>query len=401
MSGLLAAIKDPQFRADVKRGLLDAGNRGAVAATLGAPVDAINGLLNAALMSGGVAGHKLGILRADQMPNPVTMPVGGSEWIGQKMQNAGIVSENRNPVAEALASVAVPAAMNKAGRGLFAAEQRAIENATAPTYLRKESGMFIGPGAKTWDAKAASKAQAMAAKGADPRAIWKETGTFKGPDGMWRQEIPDNEAFYRGSKAASSSYADDVMLHPKLFDSYQGLGNNKVIESQHPGGSYDSASRSITVGPKDSNSIMLHELQHAIQQREGWAKGGSPEMFEGAKKEADELYKLFHKTYKQNEAEYLARTQGMGKPSESLSSLSTDTIKQNMDAAYKELKAAQRQLNANYDPQAMYRNLAGEAEARATQARMNMNAAQRREVFPLDSYDVPVDQLIVRGLLGR
>lgn len=63
------------------------------------------------------------------------------------------------------------------------------------------------------------------------------------------------------------------------------------------------------------------------------------------------------------------------------------------------------------DSTAAYRALAGEAEARATQARMNMNAAQRREVFPLDSYDVPVDQLIVRrtsdgpqmstGLLGK
>ena len=43
-----------------------------------------------------------------------------------------------------------------------------------------------------------------------------------------------------------------------------------------------------------------------------------------------------------------------------------------------------------------YRRLAGEAEARATQARMNMNAKQRREVFPYDSYDVPVNSLIVR-----
>ena len=47
-------------------------------------------------------------------------------------------------------------------------------------------------------------------------------------------------------------------------------------------------------------------------------------------------------------------------------------------------------------PEEAYRRLAGEAEARATQARMNMNAAQRREVFPLDSYDVPLEQLIVR-----
>ena len=46
-----------------------------------------------------------------------------------------------------------------------------------------------------------------------------------------------------------------------------------------------------------------------------------------------------------------------------------------------------------------YNRLAGEAEARAVEARMNLNAAQRRALFPLDSYDVPVDQLIVRGLI--
>jgi hypothetical protein len=50
--------------------------------------------------------------------------------------------------------------------------------------------------------------------------------------------------------------------------------------------------------------------------------------------------------------------------------------------------------------QEAYRRLAGEAEARATQARMNMNAAERRAKFPYDSYDVPVSDLIVRGQSG-
>ena len=44
----------------------------------------------------------------------------------------------------------------------------------------------------------------------------------------------------------------------------------------------------------------------------------------------------------------------------------------------------------------MYRRLAGEAEARATQARMNMDMPQRLATFPEDSFDVPMDQLIVR-----
>jgi hypothetical protein len=48
------------------------------------------------------------------------------------------------------------------------------------------------------------------------------------------------------------------------------------------------------------------------------------------------------------------------------------------------------------DPYEAYRRLAGEAEARATQARMNMTPAERRATFPFDSYDVPVNQLIIR-----
>lgn len=43
-----------------------------------------------------------------------------------------------------------------------------------------------------------------------------------------------------------------------------------------------------------------------------------------------------------------------------------------------------------------YRRLAGEAEARATEARRLLDTAQRRALFPEDSYDVPIDELIIR-----
>ena len=45
------------------------------------------------------------------------------------------------------------------------------------------AGMFVGKGSKTWDAINAKKAEELAAKGVDPRKIWQETGTWKGPDG--------------------------------------------------------------------------------------------------------------------------------------------------------------------------------------------------------------------------
>lgn len=50
-------------------------------------------------------------------------------------------------------------------------------------------GMLVGKKAATWDALAAAKAKMLADMGTDARMIWKETGTWKGPDGKWRQEI--------------------------------------------------------------------------------------------------------------------------------------------------------------------------------------------------------------------
>ena len=128
---LLGAFQDPQFRKDVARGLLDAGNRGAVGGLLGAPVDMV-----------AMALRPLGY--------NVEQPVGGSEWIGQKMQSAGFVSPERNRLAEALASVAVPAAANRLAPSLFAAEQKAAQNLAAPNRMNAaamgQAGMLRIPG---------------------------------------------------------------------------------------------------------------------------------------------------------------------------------------------------------------------------------------------------------------
>jgi hypothetical protein len=55
-----------------------------------------------------------------------------------------------------------------------------------------------------------------------------------------------------------------------------------------------------------------------------------------------------------------------------------------------------RRINEMPTPEQQYRRLAGEAEARAVQARRDMTPTQRRDTFPLDSYDVPINELIVR-----
>lgn len=129
--GLLNAFADPQFRKDVARGLLDAGNRGAVAGLLGGPVD-------------------LATMALRPLGYNVEQPVGGSEWIGQKMQNAGFVSPERNRLAEALAGVAIPAAANRLAPTLFAAEQKAAQNLAAPNRMnaatRGQAGAIVWHG---------------------------------------------------------------------------------------------------------------------------------------------------------------------------------------------------------------------------------------------------------------
>lgn len=54
--------------------------------------------------------------------------------------------------------------------------------------------IFIGPNAKTWNQAAADKALKMEKAGEDPAKIWQQTGTFRGADGVLRQEISDRSA---------------------------------------------------------------------------------------------------------------------------------------------------------------------------------------------------------------
>ena len=102
-NGLLDFLGDPVERANIRQGFMDAVNRGSIGAALGAPVDMANSLLNLGKAGYGYIGNKTGLLSTNQMPELIDNPVGGSEWFGKQMQNAGMVSDQRNQLAEALA----------------------------------------------------------------------------------------------------------------------------------------------------------------------------------------------------------------------------------------------------------------------------------------------------------
>jgi hypothetical protein len=320
-----------------------------------------------------------------------------SQW----MRERGLTREPQNRMAGLLgeaAGMSLPIVAAAKAPQIAQGLLQMGDNLAAPnpinTATRKQAGMFAGVSAKTADKAALAKAESLEKSGAAPEAIWKETGWFKSRDGNWRFEIDDSasEWLKKPKKATDEEFRSFLQANnakkdfdalreaarqspdfsiPKLFQDNPGLKDrvdwsrkvigdykNKYLNAQpqsgvawdfldhdplyraYPkiaevrttydpagsGGAYMPGLDHVTLGPGKERSTMLHELQHAIQQREGFGKGGGW-----------------------------------------------------ADAA-----------NGNY------RSLLGEVESRAVQSRMNMTPAQRASSFPLSSYDVPWDDLIVR-----
>ena len=112
-------LSDSAERQGIRQGFTDAVNRGAVAATLGAPVDMANTALNLGKAAVGYFGNKAGVLSADQMPQLIDNPVGGSEYIGNQMRRLGVVSPNRNALAESIAGF-LPMSPSTSGKAVAA-----------------------------------------------------------------------------------------------------------------------------------------------------------------------------------------------------------------------------------------------------------------------------------------
>ena len=108
----LGALKDPKFRSEVGNNFMTAANRGLVGMTLGAPVDIVNMATNLGIAGYGYLGNKLGLLSPEQMPALNNEPFGGSEWIGNKMQEYNLIGDNRNLTAEMIAGSVLPFGFN-------------------------------------------------------------------------------------------------------------------------------------------------------------------------------------------------------------------------------------------------------------------------------------------------
>lgn len=350
--------------------------------------------------------------------------------------------------------------------------ERASEPAQTSQETRgSPEGRFslAGQKARTANSQTLQIAEQMEQEGASREEIWQETGWTRTMDGKnWRFEIDNSEAEYRGGgdaqfREAHADYAEyqdllqkmfegtiseseiqrmeqlddiwsgeyarmrervesgnatlaDVLQHDSLYEAYPELRDVKVRLESDTGsknGSYDPRTNTITISedkPGDSAKVgtMLHEIQHAIQQIEGWESGASPEYWaareyesgDTASDRAQELYSRILNSLDKADQNKVIRYNELDREMEATFSADPESeagkryakYEAEQDKLYEELYKnewfrrlldLQRQMenpqSAYYE---MYLNTAGEIEARNVSERYRMAQEERRKTAP-------------------
>lgn len=273
----------------------------------------------------------------------------------------------------------------------------------------------------------------------DAKAIKLATGWERGADGKWRYEMPD--AKIKDMKDIGGGHIvkrfDDFMLWndgkladvidaPGLFEAYPQLKDVRIdtddfMNDMPSNGVYNAKTNTITIHAdelKYMNSLLNHEIQHAIQYIEGFAKGGSPEQMEKEFKAAQDEWKarayaheLEEKAkemggeYNQSEVEKaLVEEYKDLDMSDELPDKET-RIKgfnyfargyadRSMDDAIKRFRLNES-TRSDFDSYKEYLKLAGEVESRNVEKRLGMTDEERRNSLAEETEDVNRDEQIV------
>ena len=146
---------------------------------------------------------------------------------------------------------------------------------------------YAGANANGANLESLREAQAMQEAGADMESIRKATGWHEGMDGKWRFEINDSRMQLRTDAADIPNYTTlgELVDAPELFEAYPDMADLSVtfhtLEDGQNGGysrKFDSIelSRDLKNRPEALLNSLIHEVQHAIQSREGFASGANP-----------------------------------------------------------------------------------------------------------------------------
>lgn len=242
---------------------------------------------------------------------------------------------------------------------------------------------FAGMNAETADIQALKRAEDMESLDASRDAIWKETGWFRGVDGIWRFEIPETGMRVKIGGGQGFRYGSPIWFEA-IDDAYPQMDTAISVErsDKNTGFATDGFISVKGENPGERRSIAAHEIQHAIQKDENFAAGGNwmmwtPEEIAAERERLSVAERNRDAAEKATPRTAMEEFTSIGKSSAVADMTDTEVAK------------------------SLYRRLAGEVEARAVQKRMDMTPAQRQATPPWESYDTSEDQQIVMDQAER
>jgi hypothetical protein len=282
------------------------------------------------------------------------------------------------------------------------------------------AGIFGGQLSKTAARPALARAEQMEAAGVPASKIRQETGWGRGAEGQWKYEISDhNSRMIAAVKAGDQPVALGTRFeHPEFAKAYPHdwstlkvvpLPEDVLLRRPDLLGRYNRATQTLELNPnmlpEKQRLVVLHELQHHVQAREGFARGGSRNTFEVIAAAEDVIAKQNVALTKERDALFAQRDQYIK---------DQQAARRNADAAVLEQEfwqqdPALRRRWGNIDHELnntkgriskeqfeQYKRLAGEVEARNVEKRADMPPAERRIRPPEDTAEHPYsDQLVL------
>jgi len=300
-------------------------------------------------------------------------------------------------------------------------------------------------GEMAWDTDipALHTAEQMEQDGTDAETIRQSTGWFRGMDSKWRFEIDDSgmelrddfRDFLSNQETERGMRLSELIYHDKLFNQYpQPASVDIAFDIPATSDTYGSWSGSwggaqhISLNKKllDSGmegellNTLIHEMQHAIQDTEGFASGSNPRYWERRLKEgadartkteraaAEEAWRKYNQIREEDPAFFEeASALMLSTPDSPRGAIDWDTLQplepdppewQAFDARRDELEEkyggeklfsfmdlfhdVKSKETTRRSPYELYRNTAGEIEARDVQARSQMDSEQRKKTPP-------------------
>ena len=260
----------------------------------------------------------------------------------------------------------------------------------------------VGIHARTANRELLNEAQAMAAEGKMQREIYEKTGWRRGADGKWRFEIPDNLDKIDIKKLQSTKQfftLGEIYDNEKLYEAYPFLREVTIQKEKLDGNrlGYSEGDYLIVIDNDVDEwftpGTIIHELQHIIQNYEGFASGGNTRQVrtlvnEAIRKKTEEARSLApHATmYYNRRREYEmamimgdeARMKELEGPIKKLEQEIPNKARR--DRIYRLFSEADKLLkNANkMNDRQLYMNLYGEKEARAAEEKARISTRMER-----------------------